>query len=176
MDVSKAVDSLSAKSDNTIALSSGVVLRGKQANPIALIAVMGQYPRPKPPTIFVEVMGRNMENTEDPDYIERVKSWEREQSSAILNAMILYGTEFVSKPKNFPGPDDNEWLDEYVTIGLQPRTESKSWRYLTWVTFKAVQNEKDLSLIKEIVGVLSGVREADVKAAETFPGRDGSPE
>lgn len=168
--VVNAVSQLSAKSDNLIQLSSGVVLEGKQANPIALIAVMGQNPRPKPPMIFVESIGRNMENADDPDYVERVKSWEREQSSMLLKTMILYGTCVKSVPKGFPEPQDNEWLDELAAIDIQINSSSKSWRYITWVMFKAVQNEKDITAIKNCVGTLSGVREADVKAAETFPG------
>lgn len=156
--------------DNTITLSTGVVLRGKQAPPLALIRIMGSFPRPKPPVYFAKNMGREMENPDDPDYIERVRAWQMDSSNAMLNALILLGTELVSKPKKMEGPDDDGWLEEYRLLSTEMLPQNKSWRYLTWITFKAAINEKDLNLIKEVVGRLSGVPESKVKAAETFPG------
>jgi hypothetical protein len=184
--------------DNTITLSSGVVLRGKQANPLVLIDVMAAYPRPKPPTYKSPTMGREMENPDDPDYRGRIKSWEAESSSATLNAMILLGTELVSVPNGFPGPHptvrkkkvqekdadgktktvtvDEEippvWLDEYELLGLPMRPQNQSWRYLKWVLFKAVKDEKDLMKIRDVVGRLSGVSERSVESAEQFPGSE----
>jgi hypothetical protein len=46
---------------------------------------------------------------------------------------------------------------------------------LTWVIFKAAASMKDLDLLKEVVGELSGVPETDVKAAEEFPGGNKAP-
>jgi hypothetical protein len=170
--VIEAVEQAEKARDNTITLSSGVVLRGKQANPLVLIDVMAAYPRPKPPTYKSPTMGRMMENPHDPDYRERVKSWEAESSSAMLNAMILLGTELVKVPKGFAKPDDDSWLDEYELLGLPLKPQNESWRYLKWVLFKAVKDEKDMIKIRDVVGRLSGVSERVVESAEQFPGRE----
>jgi hypothetical protein len=167
-----AVDLATTPEDNTIRLSTGVVLRGKQANPLTLVKVMAAFPRPRPPTWRDPKMGREMENPDDPEYIERVKAWQMESSNAVLNALILLGTELDSKPKKVPGPDSDEWLEEYELLGVPMNPANKSWRYLTWVTFKAAGTKEDLNKIQEVVGRLSGVPEKAVAAAETFPGSD----
>jgi hypothetical protein len=167
-----AVRKANAVTDNSVRLSSGVVLKAKQANPMLLITVMAAFPRPEPPVQFNSMMGRNMENPDDPDYISRVKAWSMENSNAVLNAFILLGTEMVSVPKGVPGPGDNEWLERYEALGLPTKPMNKDWRYLKWVTTIAAVNEKDLELIRDAVGALSGVKEADVSAAATFPGSD----
>lgn len=167
----KAVEEAQLPEDNTITLSTGVVLRGKQVPPLVLIKVMSAYPRPKPPTWFNPTMGREMENPDNPDYIEQVKAWRTESGNITLNALIMLGTELVSVPKKFPGPDGKEWLDEYAVLGVPMSPENKNWRYLTWVTFKAAPAVEDLDKIKEVVGRLSGISESKVAAAEQFPGR-----
>lgn len=164
-----AVDKTLQPQDGTITLSSGVVLRGKQANPLILVQVMAAFPRPQPPVMYMQQMGREVENPDDPNYLEALQSWKMEYSNAIVTAMIILGTELVSKPKKMSGPDDNEWLEEYSLLGTPTHPRNKSWRYLTWVKFKAMKDEKDMELIKEIVGRLSGVRESAVKSAEDFP-------
>ena len=64
------------------------------------------------------------------------------------------------------------WLLDYKSLGLPVMAESESWRYATWVMFKAAPTDNDMKLIGDAVKKLSGVREADVKDAETFSGSD----
>jgi len=172
MKVVEAVEKSHISGDNTFTLSTGVVLRGKQVPPLILVKIMASFPRPKVPTYMSPTMGREMENPDNPDYIDRVRSWKIDSSNVILNAMILLGTELVSIPKNFPGPENKSWMDEYQLLGTQLSPENKSWRYLTWITFKAATSLKDLDIIKEVVGRLSGIPETRVEAAEQFPGSD----
>ena len=115
-------------------------------------------------------MGREMPNPDNPDYIDQLKAHQTESSNALLNALIIYGTELVEVPKKFPKPEDNEWLEEYSIIGLQTHPESRSWRYLTWIMVKAVRHENDLIAIRDEVGRLSGVSEDSVRSAEAFSG------
>jgi hypothetical protein len=168
----KVVEAIEQVESENITLSSGVVLKIKQAPPLTLIKVMAAFPRPKPPVYFNKTMGREIENPDDPDYLERLQAHKTESSSALLNALILLGTELVSVPPKFPKPESEQWIEEYRELGIQPKPENKSWRYLNWVTFKAVLNEKDLDLIQKAVGRRSGVPESAVKSAETFPGGD----
>ena len=165
----EAVEGAVEAQDNEIVLSTGVVLRAKKANTVVLINVMAAYPRPKPPIWHHPTMGRDMENPDDPDYLERVRSWQLEYSAATLKAFILLGTELISVPKGIPGPNEDDWLEEYELLGLDMRPSNKTWRYLTWINFKAVGDEKDLLAIQEKVGRLSGVKEKTVQAAEEFP-------
>lgn len=185
MDPSVEEKVLAPKEDNPedldlIHLSSGVVLRGKQMNPLILIDIMSRFHRPEPPMKFIEKMGRQIEDPEDPDYLKRVNAYELEMSTAILPAMISYGTEIVSMPKGFSGPHPTivkdveippTWLEEYEMLNLPMKPLNASWRYLKWVMFKAVQNTDDMTCIQEVVGRLNGIRESAVKAAENFPRR-----
>lgn len=168
----EAVDKVLQPQSDTATLSSGVVLRGKQANPLILVQVMAAFPRPEPPLVYMQAMGREVENPDDPDYIERLQSWKMEYSNSMVTAMITLGTELESKPKKMPGPDDDEWLEEFSLLGLPTHPQSKSWRYLMWVKFQAIKSDKDMELIKELVGRLSGVRESTVRSAESFSGSD----
>ena len=169
--LAKAMDKV-GEGDNLITLSTGVVLRAKQANPHILIRIMTANPRPKPPVQFIPAMGREMENPDHPDYIEQVKAWEMTYNNGMLNALIGLGTELVSLPKKFPKPTDSDWIEEYKVLGLPVMAESPSWRYITWVLFKAAVVDTDTKLIAEKVRALSGVQEADVRNAETFPDGD----
>lgn len=170
--VAQAVDELSLPADNLIRLSSGVILRGKQAPPLAMIKVIASFKRPEPPTYFNKTMGREMENPDDPDYLARVQAYEMQYANAMTNALILLGTELVEVPKKFPRPEDDSWLEEYELIGTGTPTkpDSKNWRYLVWVNFKAILSKEDMTLLQTVVGRLSGVPNSAVQSAETFPG------
>lgn len=200
--VIEALEEAIQKLDNKITLSTGVVLLAKKANPLTMIKVMAAHPRPKPPMWQHPTMGRMMENPDDPDYQGRLQAHEMEQTNATLNAFILLGTELVNTPKGFGGPhptknktrigfeknDDGkenkkkpvykeelvwpDWIEEYELLGVPMLTQNKSWRYLTWVTFKAIADEDDLKMVQDTVGRLSGMTEKSVQAAEEFPGRD----
>ncbi len=170
--VLRAMEQAESPQDNLIHLSTGVVLRGRMAPPLILMQVMSAFPRPKPPVVFIKDMGREMENADDPDYLDRLKDWRTEQSSAMLVALIATGTELYQKPKGMAGPDDKEWLDEYALLNLPMLRENKAWRYLRWVQFKAATAAEDTQKIMEVVGRLSGVPESAAKTAEQFPGRD----
>lgn len=173
--VLRAVEDSGKPQDNLIMLSTGVVLRGKQAPPLTLMAVMSAFPRPKPPTVFIETMGREMENPDDPDYQDRVKDWKTDQSNAMVVALIATGTELAKLPKGVCGPHDQEWLDEYGLLNLPMHPENKAWRYLRWVQFKAAVSADDIQLIMKVVGRLSGVPESAVQSAEEFPGSNEVP-
>jgi hypothetical protein len=170
--IGEAIDTAGQAESDEIRLSTGVVLRAKQANPNILIRIMTSVPRPKPPTYFDEMMGREMENPDHPDYKARVEAWEMEYNGGMLNALIGLGTDLVSKPKGMPAPDDDAWLDDYRVLGLPVVPHSKAWRYITWVMFLAATKDTDIKAIAEKVKGMSGVKEADVTAAETFPDGD----
>lgn len=178
--IAKAIDKAGEEDNNEIVLSSGVVLLAKQANPNILIRAMTSHPRPQPPMVFIKEMGRNMENPNDPDYIKRVQAWEMEYSNSMLNVLIGLGTELKSVPKGMEGPHPKptkkgedevmpEWIREYQSYGFPIVPDSPSWRYITWVMFKAAPKQEDTEKIGMKVRTLSGVKEADVDDATRFP-------
>lgn len=171
--IGKAIDN-HGQADNLIRLSTGVVLRAKQANPNVLIRIMTAVPRPKPPMYFDEMMGRQMENPDHPDYKAQVADWEMQYNSGMLNALVGLGTELEKLPKDVPHPDKEEWLNDYKALGLPVVRDSKAWRYITWVLFVAATTDVDTQAIAEKVKSMSGVKEADVSAAETFSDGDNS--
>lgn len=168
----RAMKEATEPQDNLIVLSTGVVLRGKSAPPLVLMAVLSAFPRPKPPVMMIEAMGREMENPDDPDYQERLGEWKTEQSSAMVVALITTGTELVELPSHLPGPDDDAWIDEYALLGLPVHRDNVAWRYLRWVQSKAAVSADDIQSILKVVGRLSGVPESAVKTAENFPRRN----
>lgn len=170
--VARAVDSNKGEADDLVRLSSGVVLKAKQANPNILIRIMTASPRPKPPVYMNVQMGREMENPDHPDYIEQVKAWEMSYNNGMLNALVALGTEVYSIPKKFPKPEDNNWIEDYKALGLPANPNSEAWRYITWVLFKAAPLDTDTKLIMEKVKSFSGVKEADVRDAEMFSDGD----
>lgn len=167
---------------NEIVLSTGVILIAKPANPTMLIRAMTSHRRPEPPTYFNQAMGREIENPDDPDYISRVKAWEMEYSSALLNILIALGTELKSFPDGMEGPhpikkrgSDEKlptWIRDYQSLNFPIIPDSPQWRYVTWVMFKAAPTDGDIKLIQSKVQSLSGVKEANVRDAENFPASD----
>jgi hypothetical protein len=197
----KSLDALrKSEPDNLITLSNGVVLRGKMVPPLVYVTVVGAFPMPKPPLWKDPLLGRMVENPDDEEYIERVASVENEKNSAILNVMIVYGTEVVDIPahvsrpfveykpipKKKRSPKEKEekekkeaevvekiypdWLKRYRLLGLPIFEEDKDWMYLTWIKSEVATTKEDLESIQKVVGRLSGVPEKDVQAAESFPG------
>jgi len=156
--------------NNLITLSTGVVLKGKAAPSLALVKTIAKHVRPKPPEMYSDTLGRVIENGADPDYLQRVKAYETESAHDVLNVLILYGTEVVSVPKGFPNVNSKEWVEEVREVGLEVKPDSKSWRYLNWIMFKAAPSPEDTQKIQEVVGSLSGVSERTVQAAEDFSG------
>lgn len=196
--IAKAIDEGGKVKNNEIYLSTGVVLVAKQANPSMLIRAMTAHRRPTPPVVFIENMGREMENPDDPDYISRVDAWQMEYSNSMLTVFIGLGTELKSLPKGFEGPhpktvkkpildkgkpvldekknptfEDVEktpaWLEDYRAMGLTVVPNSPTWRYTAWVMYKAAPTKEDTDKITEAVKSLSGIKEADVKDAGDFP-------
>jgi hypothetical protein len=152
-----------AKSANTsslITLSTGVVLVPIRVPNMVFPEVMARLERPKPPRVFIEDIGREEENIADPDYISRVGAWQSEFSKAIVDVMIVLGTEIESIPEGFEIPESDNWTKKLAALKLRPHDEIE--RYLLWVKMVAAPSETDIQLIMEKVGQLSGVSEKDV--------------
>lgn len=150
--------------DNLIHLSTGVVLKPSRVPNLLISEVVSKFKRPEPPTVFIEDIGRSEQNPNDPTYIDLVNQWQVEMTTALVDTMILVGTEVHSVPKGFSGPSDEGWTKKIHILGIDPGTDEYK-RYLMWIKFHAAPSEKDISTIMEEVGRVSGVSESDVSEA-----------
>jgi hypothetical protein len=167
--VVKAVEELENKVES-IELSTGVVLKPKPVSTMVFGSIMRKFSRPKPPTTFNEDTGRKEVNMSDPIFVQEMSDWENNTASAIMDAMILMGTEIIKVPESMEGPVGNTWVEELNLIGITLKNnDSARERYLNWVKHFASPTADDLNQIMEKVGRLSGVSEADVTdAVEKF--------
>lgn len=173
-------DEQTPKADNSvdegqedITLSTGVVLRAHKANPMILIKVMATDPEPKPPTEFIEAMGREVENYMNPEYQERLEAWRTRYNSRLLDAMLGLGTEIVSVPDGVPKLKDNSWVRKLEVYGIDTSMKDEpEWRKINWIMSVACEDEKDLTLLQKSIQKFSGVAEEDVAAATKFSGRN----
>lgn len=148
-----------------LVLSTGVVLRVSKVNPVLLsdIAAESLKHRPKAPIVFIESLGREEENLDDPDYTEAVTQWQATVLLDINNAYVLKGTEVISVPDGMDSPDNEDWLDEMRILNRPVGT--KRQRYLAWIKYVAAVDAEDTTAIVREVGRLSGVSEAEVQEA-----------
>jgi len=167
------VDKLLETEKDVIELSSGVVLKIKdKIRPSIIIDILSDVEdkRPEPPTVYVEAIGREEVNLDDPGYIDRVNRWETVSAGRIADALILLGTEIESIPKGLEKPEDSGWIDMVETLGFRLNRRSDSARYLAWVKHVAIEDQDDWTKITEAVGRKAGVTEADVQRAQnSFP-------
>ena len=171
----KAVDEAAgegSKTENIATLSTGVVIEFKQIPPGVMIKVMTKIKKPEVPKYYVEAEKTWFSNPDDPEYIKQMEFYELENSSFLLNAMILKGTEIIKVPKGLKGPQSDGWLEEYEALGLDVLKDNKSWRKLNWLLGVAMATDKDFEAVSKGVGELSGVPEENVAEAAKFPGRN----
>lgn len=174
--VAQAVESVENKgAPDEIALSSGVILGVKPSvNPMVFIDILDalEKDRPKVPTVYIESLGRYEENPDHPDYKARVSAWDTRLAKRLVDALILLGTYEKYIPDDIPVPEDDEWTEAYVLLGMTIGT-SKKERYLSWVKNIAVQTPEDYALVQERVSEVAGIQEQEVaKATNSFPSRN----
>lgn len=151
--------------------STGVVLRLNKI-PRLLIGELAKVPRPKPPIVFMEDLGRSEENPNDPVYLDKVREWEIAISIKMVDAFILFGTEVVSVPSMIKKHDDPSVARKLSAIGIEITDEEQL--LLAWIKYIACPSDEDITAITDGVGRLSGVSEADVNDALQNKFRDNA--
>ena len=153
-------------------LTSGVVAVAKRMSPTRLLAAMNRWPRPTPPTTYHETLQREIENPDDPDYIERVKEYKGKMAEALLNVMLIYGVEIIEVPDDIPQIQSNDWVDRIRATGEPVDPENVWWRQLNYFHDVAAPLDLDHTLIQEEVGRLNGITQNDANTAANFPGSE----
>lgn len=150
---------------NEIVLSTGVVLAAVRVSSSLFTDLVRRYKRPKPPRVFIEDLGREEPNPDDPDFKSDVVEYESNIGMGMIDLMIMMGTKLISVPKDFPKVEDTGWAKKLRILGYEI-DDDPDIRYMQWVKYIASSDE-DLGAITVGVGRISGVSEADAKEAAT---------
>lgn len=162
------------KEPRTIELSSGVVLNIKAVPPMVLSKVYSKFPsEPKPPRVFMEDLGREEENPNDPDYIASMERYQLNLADSVTDAIIVLGTTLNFCPADIPHPYEAyaEWAEPLKMVGMDiPEFKEKDPQvFKAWVKYVAALETADIEGLIESVSRQSGVSEKDVaQAADQF--------
>jgi hypothetical protein len=172
MSYQDVLDQVSREADNQgdtkglIKLTSGVVVRTRPVPILVIQKVSARFKLPEPPVVYLEEKGRNEPNPNDPRYLAECERITTEQRLAIVDAMIMLGTEVVSVPGELFKPESDEWIEivEYLTGETIPR-DNKRLRQLYWLKYYAIQGADDLIALERAIVKEMGVPETMVSEA-----------
>lgn len=160
-----------ASNTHTLTSSTGVVIKLNKI-PRLLIGELARVPRPRPPVVFMEDLGRSEENPNDPEYLDKVRDWEIAISIKMVDAFILFGTEVVSIPGGMVKQTDPRVASKMRLLGVTADDEDQL--YLAWIKYFACPSDEDITALTDGVGRLSGVSEKDVNDALQNKFRDNA--
>lgn len=132
------------------------------------------HAKDKPTVPMVDLgKGRKEENENDPDYIAKRDLWQSAQSWAVLFAVYAFGFRVEYIPDGMPGPDSDEWIEEFRLSGMT-QTNSAKERLIAWVKYKVIsripaESKQERTNILLIAGRIAGTVEVDVQDAVKRP-------
>lgn len=151
---------------NEVVLSSGVVLRHKKFSRLILQAILDKFPYPDPPKVRIPEKDRYEINPNDPHYKEQVAKIDEQRSMAIIDAVIVFGTEVSNMPDKITPIESDDWIEELEIIGVNVLKENKKSRYLAWIKYVAmVDTESDLAKVMTVFSRMVGASEETVAQA-----------
>lgn len=167
-----AVDSVQEEKNDTITLSSGVVLKYVAVPLLRIQSIVNKFSYPPVPELWDEKREQVIRNPNHPSYIEARDQVDLQRTNAVLDAIIAFGMEIVSVPENLPKMEENDWIEEckeFFFVDINP--SSVRGRKLAWIKFVAIINQSDFSLISKAFNLSLGVSEGRVAEAmrDRFP-------
>jgi hypothetical protein len=160
-----AIEESKATVSDVITLSTGVVLRRKKFSVLRIAALQEQFKYPEVPEIWDDDRKRMIRNPDHPVYKHMKEEVDYKRGLAVTDAVIVYGTEVATIPATMPQPEEDSWIEELEAGGLQVVRGSKLARYLAWVKFVAVVDDKDLNVILTAVMSMMGISEQNIATA-----------
>lgn len=163
--------------DNQVRLTNGVILEisGISAETYNAIIRKTAEREPAVPVVEIKSKGRKEPNPNDPEYIQRFKRWQAEQSSALLLAVYVFGVRVVYVPVDVAGPDDTETLNDLRLSGLleydTPNGRKVAWLQHCALSHNAQEQAGEQRAIFFAAGRAMGVNNADVSEAAKRPER-----
>ena len=134
---------------NGVILSSlGVRIKLKPLSPGILQRARAKIKTPPVPKYFDENKGREIENPNHPAYKAALEQVEMDRNEAVVNAMVMFGTELVDGV-----PEDDSWIDMLEVSGVEDNVNRDSKVLLEFLYKKhiAVGNPEYL-LISQLSG------------------------
>lgn len=149
--------------DNFVALNCGAVLEVLGITPEAYNAVIRKFDaiEPQPPIVELKSKGREQENPNDPKYIKDHDQWKSNRTFALLLVLYALGVKVAHVPEGMPGPDSQEWMEEFSLSGLQ-QTGSPKERLIAWIQYKAISLNKTLGKVEREAILLAAIRQMGV--------------
>lgn len=169
----EAADAQASRDPSLFTASNGLRLKLKRVPQLLVLDATKHLRRPRIPMVMDPAKGREMENPNDPDYLDEVRRFVTTQSITALNIYLTLGvTVLTPLPEGVAPLESDEWSDMihvvYPELEIPP---SGPMRKLIWLKYHAVPDE-DLNRVLSAIALLGGaVREEDVqRAQETFRG------
>lgn len=152
--------------DGLFKCKTGVVLKMRPIQRWILRERLSQIEEPQPPIVFIESKGRDEPNPADPDYVKAVNEFNAEITRTMANLVIALGTTLKTTPKDMPGPDDEEWIEQFEAAGFTIE-QAKTKRYVQWVKLVAFDGSlEEVGKILATSGRQLGATEEDVASME----------
>ncbi len=154
-------------------LSTGVKLKLSPPNGMVLRARQEQHNarEPRPPLAFNDEKGREEENPMDPDYRIAMANHEGMTIEIMYETLAASGTELVSIPDGFCGPDGEDFIDHMETYGFELH-RNRLGRYVQWLKYYAARGRHDWPRLSAALMALVGSTEEEVAEAATMFQRD----
>lgn len=165
-----------------LTLRSGIVLRFKAIPPVYLQTLNEQFILPPPPQVKIERGDDSYyeENPNDQAWARECAAIEGRQQRAVVNLMLGMGTEVVSVPEGRFKVDDDGWVaevrraDKFTGVETPLHLDDPDMRYLSWLTFYALDNIDDMQLSGLIPQFLAGPTEGEIaQAVDAFRNPEG---
>lgn len=169
--IQEAVAQVEKPQTNTLTFSTGVVLKTKQVPVMRLQSIIEKFKYPEVPLINNPSKGRAERNPEHPVYLEQRAEVDTQRALAIVDAVIVFGTEIEHVPDSVPSLESKDWIEELDLVGIDVKSESRLARYLAWVKYVAMVTQDDLLLIRNQAGLTMGVSEEQIaqQMRDNFP-------
>jgi hypothetical protein len=156
-----------------LTLRNGIVLRCKAVPPIYMRAVSERFPIPPPPKVLIERGDDSYyeENPSDPEWDRQKKEISQKAEDALTRLMLGMGTEVVSVPDGIYMPDADGWVaevrraDKFTGLETPLELDDPDLRYLSWLTFYALDNSSDVQIAGLLPSFLAGPSEGETAAA-----------
>lgn len=155
----------------TYTCSTGIVLNIRAVPPRVRTDAMANVPRPKVPKVWIESLGREEENPDDPQYAADLIAWRDEEMRRSFQITFALGTSVNTVPEGYFRPEQDEWIDEIEAVAELNGVESsvrrapEKARYIDWLMYYALGNEEDHAILTTILYSVSLVTEGALAQA-----------
>lgn len=147
---------------HTYTADSGLVIPLLFVNAMLIAAIQSDLTgQPKPPIVTVELAGRQQreENTDDPEYVERITEWRSAQKIKTMRSLFALGTNI---------PADPQWVRDYGS--LMPDQSAQALRVFWLLT--RLTNDESGELLEAIMSQSMPTEKGLELAGARFPSDD----